>query len=180
MARGVGSSLGAALADLWRSGGRAGGARTSYHATTWKGQFTELSATQTGYAAMEAAGLSATLRTQRGWLSGEVRPTLANQQLIAKAYQAMRGGFDRGFTSATYSITGRVTIDNDSRERGQRGTAPLRIDGSRGRWDRIEDEWNHSADPERLEHLFVHDVVLKDLNFSKPPRFDGDDYEVTT
>lgn len=181
MASGRGRTLGAALADLWRQGGRGGGARSTYTATTWKGMFTQLSATQTGYAAMEAAGLSATTRTQRAWLSGDATPTPANQKLIEQAYQAMRGGFNRQYTSGEYRIRGRLTQGRDSRERGRRGNAPLRLDAGLGRWEAIEEIWNRSADPDELEQAFVRFVVNPNLGIgSHPWQFDGDDYEVET
>lgn len=182
MPRGSGRSLGAALTDLWRHGGRPGGTRSSYTATGWKGQFTELTATKAGYAAMEAAGISATIETQRNWLAGRTEPRRATQDLIHQAYQSMRGGFDRStFADTDYEITGRVTLGRDSRERGMHGTSPLRIDGRVGDWTPIEQAWNDGAGQDTLEALFIQHVLIPDLGEgSHPWVFNGDFYLVVS
>lgn len=180
MASGSGRTLGAALVDLFTTGGRPGGARSSYHAKGWQAQFNQLSSTAAGYKAMEAAGVSATTRTQRGWLSGEVTPNTANRAGIAQAYALMRGGFGQGWKTAKFEISGRVTMGRDSRDRGSGGSSPLRVDGAEGRWDRIEEEFNGAADPDTIERLFITDVIEEDLGEgSFPWEFDGNWYTVT-
>jgi hypothetical protein len=179
VASGSGRSLGEALVELFTTEGRAGGRRSTYDAKGWQAQFSQLSSTKEGYAAMERAGLSATTRTQRGWLTGDAEPTRANRGLIAEAYRVMAGGFNPGWKAETYEVTGRVTMGSDSRVRGRQGNSPLRVDGRSGIWRRIEAEWNGKADPARLEELFVEDVIVEDLGEgSFPWEFDGNRYEV--
>lgn len=180
MATGRGRSLAEALGDLFAQGGRPGGHRASYDRIGWRAQFSQLSSTRTGYAAMERAGLGATARTQRGWLTGDTEASKANQGLIAKAYAAMAGGWDRSWETKQYVIRGRVTQGRDSRERGFRGTSPLRIDGRSGDWDPIKDAWDQGAAPDVIGDLFITHVVVNDLGEgSFPWEFDGDRYEVT-
>ncbi len=180
MATGKGRSLAEALGDLFTQGGRSGGHRSTYDRKGWQAQFAQLSGTKTGYAAMERAGLNATTRTQRGWLSGEVAATKANQDLIAKAYAAMAGGWDRSWEIKTFTIRGRVTQGRDSRERGYNGHAPLRIDGRSGEWDPIREAWDAGEDAETIGDLFISFVVVNDLGEgSEPWEFDGDRYEVS-
>lgn len=176
MPSGSGRSLGAALVDLFKTGGHA---RSTYDRVSWRAQFSQMSRTKAGYAAMEAAGLSASIETQRKWLAGG-ETTAANRTKIHEAYRQLATGFDRGWSRAQYAITGRVTQGNDSRERGRGRNAPLRLDGTIGRWNRIEDAWAEGADPDEIERLFVEDVVVPNLGEgSHPWEFDGDDYEVT-
>lgn len=180
MATGKGRSLAEALGDLFTQGGRAGGQRASYDRKGWQAQFAQLSSTKTGYAAMERAGLQASTRTQRGWLTGDVAASKANQGLIAKAYAAMAGGWDRSWETKQYVIRGRVTQGRDSRERGYRGNAPLRIDGRSGEWTPIRQAWDDGADAETIGDLFISFVVVNDLGEgSFPWEFDGDRYEVS-
>src|SRR3954470_6562907 len=118
MATGNGRTLGGALVALFAQGGRPGAPRSTYDRKGWRAQFAQLSATKSGYAAMERAGLSATTRTQRGWLAGDVEASKANQDLISRAYAAMSGGWNRGWDDRQYVIRGRLTQGHDSRERG--------------------------------------------------------------
>lgn len=181
MPSGSGGTLGEALADLWSSRGRPGGARSSYQAKGWHAQFSQLSRTKAGYAAMEQAGLSATVATQRGWLAQTTAPTARNRGLIAQAYAAMQGGFDPSWRTAEYKITGRVTMGRDSRVRGQGGNAPFLVDGRDGIWTAIEAAWNAGAGPEELERLFVDDVVLNAVDgISDSIEFEGSSYSVST
>lgn len=180
MATGRGRSLGGALADLFSQGGRAGGQRSTYDRKGWRAQFSQLSTTKAGYAAMERAGLSATRETQRNWLSGTTEASKANQGLIAQAYAAMAGGWVPRWETAQYSIKGRLTQGRDSRERGYHGNSPLRLDGNLGIWGPIRDAWNDGADEDTIEELFVEFVVIPNLGEgSFPWEFDGDRYEVT-
>jgi hypothetical protein len=180
VATGRGRSLGDALIGLFAQQGRPGGRRHTYDRQGWRAQFAQLSSTTTGYAAMERAGLSATTRTQRSWLSGDVAASPANQELISKAYQAMAGGWSSSWEAKDFKISGRLTQGNDSRMRGFGRNAPLLINGSLGDWEPIEDAWNDGVDAETLEQLFIAHVVVPNLGTgSYPWKFDGDRYEVT-
>jgi len=181
MATGSGRTLGRALVDLFAHGGKPGGARSTYDRVGWQAQFSQLSKTKAGYAAMEAAGLSATIRTQRAWLTGDATASPINRGRIAEAYKSMQGGFDSRLQTAVLKISGRVTQGQDSRERGRGRSAPLRVDGNNGRWDRIEAIWNAGADPDDIETQYIEDVVDRDLGEgSYPWEFDGNWYEVST
>ncbi len=184
MAVGRGGTFGEAFGALLAAGGRSGARRSTYQATGWRAQFSRLTATEAGYDALRSAGLSATLRTQRGWLSGDTTPTRANQALIAQAYRFMAGGgIPDSIRSATFEIFGEAGLGDDVRDRG-RGCAPLRVDGSMASeedWDAVEAEWNGAADPEELEALFIEHVLIPDLGEGSDPwHFPGDRYRITT
>lgn len=185
MATGKGRSLGDALVDLFSQQGRPGGRRASYDRQGWRAQFAQLSSTTSGYAAMERAGLSATTRTQRGWLSGDAAASAANQKLISQAYQAMAGGWSPSWETREFKISGRVTAgNNDSRVRGFGRSAPLRVDGSGANWVHIEREFNGDANPASIEQLFIQYVIVPDIGetsggTSGTWEFDGDRYEVS-
>lgn len=51
-------------------------------------QFRALSYSQRGYQYLEAAGLSASIQTQRQWLLGEKLPSHRNARIINRAYQS--------------------------------------------------------------------------------------------
>lgn len=175
MAAGNGRSLGAALVDLWSSKSRTGGGRNSYQAKSWRSQFVQLTGTRDGYRALERAGVSATLDTQRSWLQGRTVARADTQARIADAYRAMQGGFDSTWETAKYDIQGRITMGSDSRVR------TLRVDGRPGRWDRIRAEFDAGADPDKLEDLFIRDVIEEDIGEgSEPWTFNGGSYTVTT
>lgn len=181
MATGNGRSLGQALTALFATAGRPGSPRSTYDRKGWRAQFSQLSSTKSGYAAMERAGLNATTRTQRGWLTGDAEASAENRGRIASAYLAMAGGWNaRRWEAAQYVIRGRLTQGNDSRERGYHGNSPLRLDGELGDWDPIEQAWDEGAPPDRIEALFIEFVVIPNLGEgSFPWEFDGDRYEVT-
>ena len=179
MPSGKGPTLGAALVDLFATEGRPGGARSTYTAKSWLAQFSQLSKTKTGYQAMEQAGVSASVRTQKSWLAGSTVAPGPTRAAIARAYAAMQGGFAARWKAARYEIAGRVTMGADSRERGSGRHAPLRVDGRAGNWTRIELAWNADAGPDEIERLFVEDVLIADLGeTSHPWQFDGFWYEV--
>lgn len=181
MATGRGSSLGAALVDLLQQDAL-GGPRASYDRIGWRAQFSQLAGTKAGYQAMEAAGLSATIRTQRGWLAGDVAASRENQSRIAQAYQAMaRGGIDRRrWENTPLSIKGRLTQGRDSRMRGYGRNSPLRL---QYQGDPLTD-WTGIAeafpDADEVEAAFIADVVTVVLGAgSFPWEFDGTNYEVS-
>jgi hypothetical protein len=128
---------------------------------------------------MGRAGLDATTRTQRGWISGDTEASKANRGLIAQAYAAMSGGWNSTWEHRQYAIAGRLTQGNDSRERGSHGSSPLRLDGSLGDWEPIEAAWDQGADAATIEDLFIAHVVNPNLGEgSFPWEFDGDRYSV--
>lgn len=180
MATGSGSTLGAALTALFAQDGPR---RTSYDRQGWRAQFSQLSSTRAGYAALERAGLSASTRTQRGWLTGDVEASKANREHIAEAYRSMQGGFDRQrYETAQLQIRGQLTQGTDTRMRGYGRSSPLRLQfpgDPLTDWSRIADEWNGQQRPDELERLFVADVVEPILGAgSHPWQFDGNRYEV--
>lgn len=180
MASGSGRTLGQALTALFATGGRPGSPRSTYDRKGWRAQFSQLSATKSGYAAMERAGLNATTRTQRGWLTGDTEASATNRGFIAAAYQAMAGGWNPDWQPKQYVIRGRLTQGNDSRERGYHGNSPLRLDGRLGQWGPIQRAWDDGADPDTIEGLFIEFVVIPNLGEgSFPWEFDGDRYEVS-
>lgn len=63
-----------------------------------------------------------------------------------------------------FEISGIVKTGDDERERGNRRAAPLRIDGSRGNWDDIEELWlaGELTDDEFEDH-FVDDIIVADI-----------------
>lgn len=166
MPSGSGSSLGAALVDLFGKYTRPGGARASYHARGWHAQLSQLTGTQAGRQALDDAGLSVTGRTLRGWLATTQEPTRGNRDRIAAAYRWMAGGFDRRhLTNVVYAISGVVKLGRDVRDRGSGGTSPLRVDGSNGIWDEIEHLWGlpGTPGPTSIEARFIVDVLINDL-----------------
>ncbi|MGH1555929.1 hypothetical protein ACRAWF_41225 [Streptomyces sp. L7] len=71
--------------------------------------------------------------------------------------------------------SGHVTTGIDRRERGTRAAAPLRIGGSRGDWDAIEELWiaGELTDTEFEDH-FIDDVSVQDIGEETDGRtFDG-------
>jgi hypothetical protein len=180
VASGRGTSLGAALVDLFSSTGRPGGVRSSYSAKGWQAQFSQLSSTHEGYEAMRRVGLSASIDTQRAWLSGRRDATPANRGLIAEAYRIMQGGFSASWRDAVFNITGRVTMGSDSRDRGNGRHSSFRVEGDQGRWDRIEEAWNAGADADTIEELFIEDVVIEGVDgISDSIEFNGTFYVVS-
>ncbi|MGW1290464.1 hypothetical protein ACWD4N_44510 [Streptomyces sp. NPDC002586] len=60
--------------------------------------------------------------------------------------------------------SGKVKTGNDERERGTRRAAPLRIDGSRGTWDEIEELWlAGELTDDQFEDHFIDDVIVADI-----------------
>ncbi|MEU9214314.1 hypothetical protein AB0D27_42180, partial [Streptomyces sp. NPDC048415] len=79
-----------------------------------------------------------------------------------------------------YEISGWVTTGTDRRQRGTRDAAPLRIDGSRGDWDAIENLWlaGDLTDDEFEDH-FTDDVIVADIGEGTDGwEFDGGSYSV--
>ena len=181
MPTGEGPSLGAAIiAAIASAAGGHVGAYRSYTATGWHAQLSKLTSSPRGYQAAADAGLSATARTLKAWLSEAQTPSPANRTAIADAYRRMAGAWPPGVTGQDIKISGKVKIGTDVRTRGVTGSAPLLIDGRRGSWARIEEEWSSGApDPDRVEDHFVEDLLEADLGEQTEPwEFPGNSYTV--
>lgn len=178
---GSGESLGRALVNaLAAAAGGTVGVRRSYTAKGWHAQISKLTSSPRGYQAAAAAGLSATERTLRGWLSESTEPNAANQRKISEAYAIMAGRWPDGIERQDISVTGTVRIGDDERTRGTAGHAALLVDGRAGTWDRIKDAWNRGdVDEQDIEDWFVEDVLEADLGESSEAwEFPGGSYTV--
>ncbi|MCH0571870.1 hypothetical protein I3F60_21860 [Streptomyces sp. MUM 136J] len=179
---GHGGSLGAALGDLLRSQVTPRHRLSSYTAKHWHAQLSQLTATHRGYRALVDAGLRVTTRTLLNWLSdSKYTVRRSYRDLIHTAYEnaavvpaepipdpVKRGQFE---------ISGLVKTGDDERERGNRRAAPLRIDGSRGDWDEIEELWLAGAlTDDEFEDHFIDDIIVADIGEGT----DGWDFPGTT
>jgi hypothetical protein len=173
----MGRALINAIAD---AAGGAVGVRKSYTATGWHAQISKLTSSPRGYLAAERAGLSVNHRTLVDWLAERREPSKANQNLIAAAYRMMAGSWPKHIERQEVEIRGEVSIGDDVRNRGARGTSGLVIDGSAGDWRRMRDAWEAGeTDPDDFEDWFIEDVLEADLGESSEPwEFTGNDYEV--
>lgn len=79
-----------ALAAVRAARQRAERAGSSLTATGWLSQFRYLASTPAGYRALTDAGLSASIRTQTAWLTGDHAASKANRSRIAEAYSTQR------------------------------------------------------------------------------------------
>lgn len=182
MTAGTGGSLGQALINaLAKEAGGVVGARRSYTAQSWHAQLSKLTSQPRGYEAAEKAGLSATARTLRAWLSDPDYPIRrSDREKIARAYGIMAGRWPGD--PRKVDISGQVKIGPDVRTRGEKGRAPLRVDGSDGSWSRIREAWEsgEELDPGDVEDWFIEDVLEADLGESSQPyEFPGGGYTVT-
>ncbi|MFV6033173.1 hypothetical protein [Streptomyces sp. NPDC056264] len=180
---GDGSSFGEALINaIAAAADGVIGVRKSYDAKGWHAQFSHMSKSGKGYQAMEAAGLSATARTQKAWLSQEVEPNPANRAKIAEAYQRMAGRWPAAAVEGKdVRIRGDVQMGEDRRNRGGGDSAPLLVDSSGGNWSRMRDAWNRGeVDADEFEEYFILDVLEADLGEgSEEWEFPGGTYSVT-
>jgi hypothetical protein len=158
----------------------AGPRRKSYRAKGWRAQLRQLQRTKAGRAAVST--LNVTPRTLTAWAGGKRAPTKANQGRIGKLYAFLAGGFPPQLKPARFEITGEVTIGADVRQRGSKGTAPLRLegDGHPRQWTGIEQAWDAGEPDDVLEEAFIQGVVHADLDLSDFVRFSGTGYNVVT
>ncbi len=183
MARGSGDSLGRALINaIAAAAGGAVGVRRSYTAKGWHAQISKITSSPRGYEAAHAAGLSVKHRTLVDWLAERREPSPANQLLIDKAYRLMAGRWPEEIERKRFDIIGEVAIGGDVRERGRDGHAPLTIDGSAASssdWAPMRRAWEDGdVRDDYFEDGFL-DIIEADLGeFSEPPEFTGNDYEV--
>jgi hypothetical protein len=166
---GRGRSLGAALNDLLRSQVTPRHRLSSYTAKHWHAQLSQLTATHRGQQALEDAGLNVTTKTLINWLSdSEYNIRRSYRDLIHTAYENVAivpaEPIPDHITDGEYEISGVVKTGDDERTRGTVDAAPLRIDGSRGNWDAIEELWlaGELTDDEFGDH-FIDDVIVEDI-----------------
>lgn len=184
MPKGKGSSLGAALLDLFA---QAGARKSSYRATGWQAQLREITASERGYNAADVAGLDVTHRTLLRWLSSpggkdDPTPSKANQSKIHEAYELMaRKELPDEIKDGSVKISGVVQYGDDVRTRGGGKYAALLVDMSNGDWDELEDRWSGGTlDAPMCEALWIEDVLDSDdaLRSDYPWEFPGSSYSV--
>ncbi|MET7540077.1 hypothetical protein [Streptomyces sp. NPDC005507] len=182
---GHGGSLGAALNTLLRAQVTPRHRLSSYHAKHWHAQLSQLTGTHRGYQALEQAGLDVSAKTLLNWLSDpQYNVRRSYQGLIHTAYENVAlvpaDPIPAHVMNGQYEISGYVTTGTDRRERGTRKAAPLRIDGSQGDWDAIEELWTAGelTDDEFEDH-FIDDVIVQDIGEGTDGwEFDGNSYSV--
>ncbi|MEH0415927.1 hypothetical protein [Streptomyces sp. B21-083] len=182
---GRGGSLGAALGDLLRSQVTPRHRLSSYNAKHWHAQLSQLTGTHRGYQALEDAGLDVAVKTLINWLSDpEYNVRRSYRDLIHTAYENVAivraDPIPDHVRRGQYEISGYVTTGTDRRERGTPDAAPLRIDGSQGNWDEIEELWlaGELTDDEFEDH-FIDDVIVEDIGEGTDGwEFDGANYSV--
>ncbi|MFF9818999.1 hypothetical protein [Streptomyces sp. NPDC014006] len=142
---------------------------SSYTAKHWHAQLSQLTATHRGYQALEDAGLNVTTKTLINWLSDpEYNIRRSYRDIIHTAYEnaaiVPADPIPDRFKNGQFEISGLVKTGDDERERGNRRAAPLRIDGSWGYWDAVEDLWlaGELTDDDFEDH-FVDDVIVADI-----------------
>lgn len=182
---GHGGSFGGALNDLLRTQVTPRHRLSSYNAKHWHAQLSQLTGIHRGHQALEDAGLDVTVKTLINWLSDpEYNVRRSYRDLIHTAYEnvavvAAEPIPDR-FKDGDFEISGWVTTGSDRRQRGTRDAAPLRIDGSRGDWDEIEELWiaGELTDDDFEDH-FIDDVIVADIGEGTDGwTFDGGSYAV--
>lgn len=184
---GDGGSFGEALIKAIADAAGVGpdGRFKSYDAVGWHAQISKLTSSPRGYAAAEAAGLSATARTLKGWLSQSIEPNKANRAKIAEAYERMaRGPWPKDKVEGKeIAIRGVVKTGADERDRGAGDTSPMHIDGSAAgaSWRRMSDAWaKGEIDAQDFEDWFVEDVMEADVGEgSEEWEFPGGAYTVS-
>ncbi|MER6205944.1 hypothetical protein ACWDG9_41190 [Streptomyces sp. NPDC001073] len=166
---GRGRSLGAALNDLLRAQVTPRHRLSSYTAQHWHAQLSQLTGTHRGYQALADAGLDVTVKTLVNWLSEpEYNVRRSYLDIIHTAYENVAivpaEPLPDLITEGQYEISGVVRTGTDERTRGTRDAAPLRIDGTRGHWEEIEELWlaGDLTDNDFEDH-FVDDVIVEDI-----------------
>ncbi|MFF1378775.1 hypothetical protein [Streptomyces sp. NPDC058308] len=170
MPHGEGNTLGAALNSLLAGfGAQPRNRLKSYRAKGWHAQLVHLTETHRGYAELERAGLGVTHATLMKWLADdEYTVRRAYRETIHQAYEAAAttpaGPIPQNFKDHQFEIRGLVKTGADERERGARGTAPLRIDGRNGHWASIESKWQGGElDDGSFEDDFIDFVICDDI-----------------
>ncbi|MEH0500511.1 hypothetical protein QBA79_44015 [Streptomyces scabiei] len=129
----------------------------------------QLTATHRGQQALADAGLHVTAKTLINWLSdAEYNVRRSYLDIIHTAYENVAvvpaDPIPRHIKRGQYEISGIVKTGDDERTRGTVDAAPLRIDGTRGQWDAIEELWfaGELSDDEFEDH-FIDDVIVEDI-----------------
>ncbi len=94
----------AAVQRLREAEGRDRGTLRSYKAKGWEAQWHALGRVKRGPAAMAAAGLSPSPRTVRRWEAGTQKPSKANRERIARAYDELRNPSRQPITAARHEV----------------------------------------------------------------------------
>ncbi|WP_369362654.1 hypothetical protein AB5L52_04145 [Streptomyces sp. CG4] len=142
---------------------------SSYTAKHWHAQLSQLTATHRGQRALEDAGLHVTTETLINWLSdSEYNVRRSYRDIIHTAYEntaiVPAEPIPDHVKNGQFEISGKVKTGNDERERGTRRAAPLRIDGSRGTWNEIEELWlAGELTDDQFEDHFIDDVIVADI-----------------
>jgi hypothetical protein len=100
----------------------------SFRQKGWRAQYRKLASTQRGREALAAAGVTATDRTRRGWLSGR-NASKANRDRITEAFEVVRTQRDRGRDSRGMVDAFTEAIDGNAETpvRFFSGDHPIRI-----------------------------------------------------
>ncbi|MFF5365406.1 hypothetical protein ACFY4I_39475 [Streptomyces scabiei] len=166
---GRGDSLGAALNNLLHSQATPRHRLSSYNAKHWHAQLSQLTATHRGQQALADAGLHVTTKTLVNWLSdAEYNVRRSYQDIIHTAYENVAivpaDSIPDHIKDGQFEISGVVKTGDDERTRGTVDAAPLRIDGTRGNWEAIEELWlaDELTDDEFEDH-FIDDVIVEDI-----------------
>lgn len=175
------SALGRALLEFWGDNPR----KRSYTATGWHAQVKKLTEHGRGSWAADQASLDVKHRTLVDWLAERREPSPANQAKIRAAYNLLAGGkWDPSIEGREHAIKGVVKAGDDERDRGT-GMAPLRVDGSQGKWHRIREGYESGEiDEDKAEEWFVRDIIeeddaLNDTSAASKWEFPGTSYSVS-
>ena len=187
MPQGQGDTLGAALNSLLAAFGvQPKGRLASYKAKSWHAQLVHLIQTHRGYAELERAGLRVTHETLMKWLADdEYNVRRSYREIIHQAYEAAAitpaDPIPQPFQDHQFEIRGIVRTGADVRDRGARGTAPLRIDGRNGHWASIKSLWNEGElEDGAFEDDFIDFVICDDIGEGTDGwAFPGGAYTVT-
>lgn len=175
------ADLGEELIRFW-----GGGAKASYTRTGWLAQFKQLTGTKAGHAALERAGLSATVDTQRAWLAEQRDANAENQRIIHRAYQAFANRWNPANETRRIAVFGWI----DSGDREEERTLRLGLgDWDSVVWTRLESLYNAGipTDPDKrrdyfdsIVDAFIEDVVEQDIGQTSGEwDFPGTSYDVT-
>jgi hypothetical protein len=98
-----------AMQRLRAAEGRDRGPLRSYKAKGWEAQLAALSRVRRGPAAMAAAGLNPARQTMRRWAAGTQKPSKANRERIARAYDELRNPARGSVREARHEVTEKLT-----------------------------------------------------------------------
>jgi len=99
----------AAVQRLREAEGRDRGPLRSYKAKGWEAQFHALGRVKRGPSAMAAAGLNPSPQTVRRWEAGTQKPSKANREKIARAYDELRNPSRQPIAAARHEVAEALT-----------------------------------------------------------------------